>query len=133
MPEQEHPWDGISDDLFEWMQGEVEYQVEALRGGHRAPFSAGVTEKEKQDYYRRQMYKAQPDGTILYDQPNPEGRDKLLKQYGTQTYAQIMESVRPKKGLRPTPNPEEELRQAVEASMPPMPEDTEPVPLEAPV
>lgn len=120
-----HPFDGIADDLFEWMNGEVEYHVEAMRGGHRTPFSAATSEKDKLEYYRSQMYKVDPDGTVRYDQPNPEGRDMLLKTYGTQKYAEIMSIVTPKNGMRAIPAPEEPDPQ--DYAMPPMPEDTEPV------
>lgn len=124
MAEKDHPWDGVADDLFAWMQGEVNYYVEALRGGYRTPFSAPVSEKDKLDYYRRQMYQVAPDGTVQYDTPNAEGRDRILKQYGTATYAQIMDAVRPKPGLRPSSEPTVD---ALEAGMPSMPEDEEPV------
>jgi hypothetical protein len=86
---------------FDWMQGEVSYYVEALRGGYRTPFSAPVTETDKLDYWRRQMFMSKPDGTIEYDKPNAEGRDKLLKGHGIQTYAEVYDAVKPKKGLRP--------------------------------
>lgn len=124
MAEQEHPWDGISDDLFDWMQGEVSYYVEALRGGSRSPFSAPVSEQEKLEYYRRQMFQTKPDGTVEYDKPNKAGRDTLLKQLGTTAYAQVYETVRPKQGIRPSPSPEPD---SLEAEMPVMPEDTESV------
>lgn len=120
MAERDHPYDGIADSLFEWMQGEVEYYVEALRGGYRSPFTAPVSEKEKMDYYRRQMFQTDPDGTIHYDRPNAGGRDSLLKQFGPRTYASIWEAVRPKQGLRP---PVEEQPDMLEETMPPMPED----------
>jgi hypothetical protein len=126
MPEQQHPFDGIADDLFDWMNGEVDYHVEAMRGGYRDPFSAATSERDKLDYFRRQMYKTKPDGTVQFDQPNPEGRDKILKQYGTQTYAEIMETVKPKQGLRPPPEPEP-TTDPMQMPMPTMPEDTEPV------
>lgn len=121
MPEREHPLDGIADDLFDWMNQEVDYHVEAMRGGYRSPFSAELSEKDKLDYFRRQMYKTQPDGTVLYDQPNPEGRDKLLKQVGVQSYAEIIEATRPKTGRRLEPVVPPDILG------PPMPEDEESV------
>lgn len=117
MPETEHPFDGIADDLFDWMNGEVAYHVEALRGGYRDPFSAPTSEKDKLDYYRRQMFQTAPDGTIQYDKPNPEGRDTLLKSYGTQTYAEIWDAVKPKRGMRPA------IEAALDPEIPAMPED----------
>lgn len=107
MPESEHPYDSIADELGDWMNGEVDYYVEAMRGGHRAPFSADVSEQDKLDYYRRQMYMTAPDGTVQYDKPNGAGRDKIIDRLGLTQYAQIMDAVRPKRGLRAISEPEE--------------------------
>lgn len=117
----DHPFDGIADELFDWMNEEVQYHVEAIRGGYRSPFSAPVSEKDKKDFWSRQMFQSKPDGTILYDQPNQQGRDQVLKQYGVQAYADILKSVRPSKGFRPP------LEPTAEPDMPEMPEDVEPV------
>jgi hypothetical protein len=125
MPEQEHPFDGIAQDLQDWMTGEVDYYVEAMRGGYRSPFSADVSEKAKLDYYRRQMYAVKPDGAVQYDQPNSAGRDKLLKSVGVQAYAEIYDAVKPKAGARPALDTTES--DPLKATVPPMPEDTEPV------
>jgi len=134
MADQTHPYDSISDDLFDWMQGEVDYYVDALRGGYRSPFSAEVNEKEKMDYYRRQMYQTLPDGTVQYDKPNQAGRDQIMKNLGVTGYTQIMQAVTPPKpkGLRAVPPPEP-ASDPMAASMPPMPEDTAPVMPEVPM
>jgi hypothetical protein len=126
MPDKIHPFDAIAADLFDWMQGEVDYHVQAIQGGYRAPFSAETSEADKLEYYRRQMYKTKPNGDIEYDQPNPEGRDKILKEKGTAVYAQILETVKPKQGMRPAPEMEPAAN-PLAVAMPPMPEDTEPV------
>lgn len=120
----DHPLDGLADDLYEWMNGEVGYYVEAMRGGYRSPFSAPVNAQEKKDYWARQMFQAEPNGTIQYDKPNQQGRDQVLRQYGVQTYADILNTVKPKQGFRPPVEPTEDL---VEATIPPMPEEGEPV------
>ena len=120
-PYREHPLDSVAEDLFAWMEGEVDYYVGALQGpDQRAPFSAQTSEREKADYYRRQMFQTADDGSILYDKPNGQGRDRLLKRYGTKTYAEIWEAVRPKQGMGAPLEPEPD---ALEAAMPPMPED----------
>jgi hypothetical protein len=126
MPAKEHPYDAIASDLFDWMQGEVDYHVQAMQGGYRAPFSAETSEADKLEYYRRQVYKTKPNGDIEYESPNPEGRDKILKQYGTQAYAEIMNAVKPKQGIRPAPEMEPQA-DPLAAAMPPMPEDEVPV------
>jgi hypothetical protein len=125
MPEQEHPFDGIAQDLQDWMTGEVNYYVEAMRGGYRSPFSADVSEKDKLDYYRRQMYVVKPDGAVQYDQPNAAGRDKLLKSVGVQAYAEIYDAVKPKAGLRSLPDTAQ--GDPFAANIPTMPEEKEPV------
>lgn len=107
MAETEHPYDSIAEELGDWMNGEVDYYVEAMRGGHRAPFSADVSEQEKLDYFRRQMFMTAPDGTVQYDKPNGAGRDKIINNFGLTQYAQIMDTVRPKRGLRELSEPEE--------------------------
>lgn len=127
MAESEHPYDGIADDLFSWQEEMVSWATEAIKAGHRSPFSAPVSERDKLEYYRRQMFKVDPDGTVHYDQPNPGGRDQLLKQVGTSAYAQIWDAVRPKQGLRRASDVPEE---AMVALAPPMPEDEEEAGLE---
>jgi hypothetical protein len=104
----------------------VDYHVQAIKGGYRAPFSAETSEAERLEYFRRQMYKTNPDGTFAFDQINPEGRDKVLKDYGTQKYAEIMSEVKPKQGIRPAPEMEPEA-DPLAAAIPQMPEDVEPV------
>lgn len=83
------------------MDGEVAYHTSALQQGYRAPFTAAVSEQDKRDYYRRQMFQQAPDGSIDYTKPNLAGRDQLLKTYGTASYAQIWNAVKPKQGLQP--------------------------------
>ncbi len=108
MPNSPHPYDGIAQDLFDWLTGEVDYYVEALKGGHRAPFAADTSEQQKREYYLRQMFNQNNDGTPNYASPNSQGRDTLLNRLGTAGYAQVAKSVMPKQGIRPeleTANP----------------------------
>lgn len=101
MPEQQHPWDGLAEQLYDWMDEQSTWAADAIRGGYRAPFGADASERDKLDYYRRQMFVPKPDGTVDYQQPNAEGRKKLLQQLGTSGYAQVYEAVRPQVGKRP--------------------------------
>lgn len=109
MAGQQNALDGIAEELFGWMDSEVSYYVDALKGGPngRAPFAAETSEAEKKAFYTRQMFQAGPDGSIQYDQPNAEGRAKLMQRVGPQSYAEIFEAVRPKQGRRPVIEPEE--------------------------
>lgn len=102
--------DGIADELFGWMDSEVQYYADALRGGPngRAPFSADADERQKHDYFTRKMFTQKPDGTIDYNQPNAQGRSEVMQTYGPQQYAEIWEGVRPKPGRRPVMEAEEE-------------------------
>lgn len=120
MPEPtQHPFDGIADDLYDWMTGEVDYFVDAIKGGHRAPFAAPTKEAEKRVYYTRQVFNSNPDGSPNYDSPNTQGRDMLLKRLGTQGYAEVIREVMPKAG---TPAPVED--EADPLNGPAVPTDT---------
>src|SRR5678809_1794954 len=101
MPVSTHPWDLVAEDLKNWLETEPEYYIEQLKGGYRSPFSAGVSEQEKLDYYRRQVFMQHPDGTPDYTKPNHAGRDMLLKRVGSNGYTQSNGAVMPKRtGLR---------------------------------
>lgn len=122
----QHPLDDIADALFSWMNDEVGYYVDAFKGGYRAPGSAPVTEEQKRDYYRRQMFTANPDGSIDFSKPNGPGRDTLMKSLGVQGYANVFNEVKPKGGLRPPVEPNADPL-APQPEMPPMPEEITPV------
>jgi hypothetical protein len=106
MPGSAHPWDGISDDITDWLTSETDYYVDALKMGHRAPFAANTSEKEKRDYYARQVFTPRPDGSLDYSKPNNPGRDILLKRLGIEGYTQVIQSVMPSQTLQ---QPEEDL------------------------
>lgn len=108
MAAQQNPLDGIADELFGWMDSEVSYYADALRGGPngRAPFSAEVSESQKHDYFTRQMFMTGPDGRVDYSQPNSQGRTKLMQEMGPQKYGEVYSQVAPKQGRRPTLQPE---------------------------
>jgi hypothetical protein len=111
MPQSQHPLDGIADDLYTWMNGEVDYYVTALKGGHRSPFSAPTSEKEKQQYFARRLFTEKPDGTIDFGTPNAQGRDMLLRSYGPKGLADAYEGVMKafKPGQQDVTNTAEEL------------------------
>lgn len=101
MPEPESVWDGVAGELSAWLQSESKWYADAVKGGsQRSPFAAQTSEQEKLDYYRRQMYTAAPDGSILYDQPNAEGRANLMQRLGVDGYTQVYEAVKPQAGRR---------------------------------
>lgn len=95
MAKQPHPFDAVSDELQTWLEEESKYYVQALVGDYQSPFAAQVSEQDKLDYYRRQMYVMNPDGTPNYEQPNQEGRKKLIERVGIDGYATISKAVGP--------------------------------------
>lgn len=95
MAKQPHPFDVVSDELQSWLDEESKYYIQALVGDYQAPFAAQVSEKEKLDYYRRQVFVMNPDGTPNYEQPNPEGRKQLIERVGIDGYASIIKAVGP--------------------------------------
>lgn len=103
MPEAPHPYDDVAQQLYDWMEEQSDWAADALRGGYRAPFGADVSERDKADYYRRQMYQTNPDGLVNYNQPNAEGRKMLLDRLGTSGYAQVYNEIKPAQGRRPEP------------------------------
>jgi hypothetical protein len=111
MPDSEHAWDGVATDLVDWLETESKWYADAMRGGsQRSPFAAQTSEAEKLDYYRRQMYTSAPDGSILYDQPNQEGRSNLMQRLGVDGYTQVYQATKPEAGRRAPvePEPDEE-------------------------
>lgn len=103
MPEPgQHPLDGVADDLLAWMNDEVDFYVDAIKGGYRAPFAAPAKEAEKLEFYRRQVFNPNPDGSPNFDSPNTMGRDTLLKRLGIQGYTKVLQAVMPKEG-QPAP------------------------------
>ena len=95
-----HPWDLAAQDLTDWLENEPDYYIQALRAGYRTPFAADVSEQQKLDYYRRQIFMQNPDGTPDYSRPNTTGRDMLLRRVGVEGYTQIMSAVMPRQGLQ---------------------------------
>src|SRR6266498_3890160 len=100
MPDSPHPFDGVVQDILDWIEEETPYYVDALKMGHRAPFAASTSEEEKRGYYRRQVFQTDPNGTVHYDHPNQQGRDMLLKRLGIPGYTQVLHSVMPKQNMR---------------------------------
>jgi hypothetical protein len=101
MPDSGHAWDGVADELSSWLQTESKWYADAMRGGsQRSPFAAQTSESQKLDYYRRQMYQVAPDGSILYDQPNTQGRSNLMQRLGVDGYTQVYDAVKPQAGRR---------------------------------
>ena len=78
----EHPLDGVADELAQWLESESKWYAGAIKGDYAAPFAAKASESEKLEYYRRQFYTQEPDGTINYEKPNLQGRQALIQRIG---------------------------------------------------
>ena len=156
----ENVMEGVADELLGWLQTESTYYADAMRGrSQRSPFGAEASESEKLEYYQRQMYQMNPDGSIQYDKPNTQGRQDILARLGVSGYAEVYNAVKPKAGRRqavqdagepvepaslspmltpaPTPAPaspyvpaEIDASQVMDAGPPPAPQA--PMPMQAP-
>jgi len=106
--DRENAMDGVAEELLGWLTTESSWYANALRGrSGRSPFAANASEAEKLDYYRRQMFGSTPDGQILYDKPNVQGRQNLMARLGVSGYSEVYNAVRPKPGRRSAPQAEE--------------------------
>jgi hypothetical protein len=117
----QHPFDSIADELSRWIHDEASWYSTALTEGYQTPFSADVSPVDKLAYYRRAMFKQNPDGTIDYNTPNTEGRDALYKRVTPEQYADIALAVSPGKGIEHIQRlsvqvPEEEMSNAESTS-----------------
>jgi hypothetical protein len=87
--------DEVANDLALWIDDTATAVAVAFTPQGVAPFSAQLTEKEKVEYYARQLFN--PDGS-----PNADGRSAQLRRLGPEGFAQVYKavvSVRPE--LRP--------------------------------
>ena len=97
-----HPFDDAVQEVIDWIHDEADYYVEALKAGHQTPFSADVTEAQKLDYYRRQVFATGPDGQPDPTRPNQQGRNALIDRIGLKGYAEVMSQVLPRRQMSPT-------------------------------
>jgi hypothetical protein len=116
-----HPFDAIADEVSRWLTEDAQWYADALRGSYRSPFAAPVTEDQKLDYYRRQMFSENPDGSVNYERPNTKGREQLLQRLGVRGYAEVVAATKPPQGLRPPvePNYDPTLAPPMEGPEPP--------------
>jgi hypothetical protein len=99
MPGQTTMMDDIADDLSVWID-QTANEVALAFAPARAPFSAKITEEQKLQYYKDQLFN--PDGS-----PNVQGRDQQQARLGADGFAQVYNAViRRWPELKP-PEPEE--------------------------
>src|SRR5215471_1509794 len=87
MPPSQQPTmlDSVADDLAGWIDRTADEVANAFAPG-RAPFAAPVTEEQKLEYYRNQLFF--PDGS-----PNPAGRQAQLTRLGTLGFTRVYKAV----------------------------------------
>jgi len=78
--------DEVADDLSEWIDATAEAIATAFTPQGIAPFSAHLSEREKLEYYRSQLFN--PDGS-----PNTTGRTAQLQRLGPEGFAQVYKAV----------------------------------------
>lgn len=86
-------FDAVADTVSEWIEHMSTTLAESVVGGHRAPFSAPLTEPQKRAYYEAQLFA--PDGG-----PNRTGRQALLKRLGLREYVRVFQTVQADRARR---------------------------------
>ena len=85
MPGQPNFLDDVASDLAAWIDKTADDVASAFAPG-RAPFSANLTEEQKLEYYRQQLFN--PDGS-----PNVQGREAQFQRLGVQGFANVYRAV----------------------------------------
>src|SRR3954465_9161333 len=85
MPGPPNMMDDIADDLAVWIDKTATEVALAFAPG-RAPFSANITEQQKLDFYKDQLFNQ--DGS-----PNAQGRQALFARLGADGFAAVYKAV----------------------------------------
>lgn len=78
--------DDVATDLAAWIDDTANQIALALAPTGRAPFSAPISESQKLEYYRAQLFN--PDGT-----PNLGGRTQEMNRLGPEGFTQVYKAV----------------------------------------
>ena len=78
--------DSVATDLATWLDQESTRIAAAMAPQGAAPFAAPISEQQKLDYYKNQLFN--PDGT-----PNLEGRQQQMTRLGPQGFTQVYKAV----------------------------------------
>ena len=78
--------DRVATDLAMWLDQESTRIAAALAPAGVAPFSAQLSETQKLDYYKNQLFN--PDGT-----PNLDGRQQQMQRLGPEGFTQVYKAV----------------------------------------
>jgi hypothetical protein len=86
MPGEPTLLDSVSTDLALWLDQESTRIAAAMAPQGNAPFAAQISETDKLEYYRAQLFN--PDGT-----PNLQGRQQEMQRLGPQGFTQVYKTV----------------------------------------
>ena len=111
--------DDVATDLAVWIDETANAIALALAPTGRAPFAATVSEDEKLQYYRAQLFN--PDGT-----PNMSGRTQEMRRLGPEGFTQVYKAVIKAYPTLKVPNPPQET--LAEGSAAPAVMNTPPAP-----
>lgn len=121
--------DEVANDLALWLD-QTANEIALAFAPHGAPFAAKLSEKDKLEYYRAQLFN--PDGT-----PNVQGRAKQIARLGAENFARVYKAVvQTYPTLRPTgvagvvsppPSPSMPPPSPTPPMMPPVPQPAPPV------
>ena len=78
--------DLVAEDLSTWIDRVANDLAESMMAGGQAPFSAPLSEQQKLDFYRGELFN--PDGT-----PNMQGRVKEMQRLGPEGFASVYKAV----------------------------------------
>jgi hypothetical protein len=78
--------DSVATDLAVWLDQTATRIAAAMAPQGTAPFSANLSETEKLEYYRNQLFN--PDGT-----PNLQGRAAQMARLGPQSFRMVYQAV----------------------------------------
>lgn len=78
--------DLVAEDLSQWIDRVANDLAESMMAGGQAPFSVPVSEQQKLDFYRTELFN--PDGT-----PNLQGRVTEMQRLGPEGFASVFRAV----------------------------------------
>jgi hypothetical protein len=86
VPPQQTLLDSVANDLAVWLDQESTRIAAAMAPQGVAPFSAGLNEEQKLEYYRSKLFN--PDGS-----PNLQGRQEEMQRLGPQSFTMVYKAV----------------------------------------
>jgi hypothetical protein len=106
--------DDVANDLALWIDDTANQIALALSPQGVSPFAAQITEQQKLEYYKNQLFN--PDGT-----PNLQGRAQQIQRLGPEGFAQVYKGVIKAYPSLRIPSPPGEPGPAATAVPPPQP------------